>query len=173
MTFEQLKDKGKETVKAVPELFVTFQKLYVAKFGSHFCVGCPDGFNSAWDLFEKKIKPVKVMNETNFVFKKNHLIYSQKSHSHYGQANITDEIAIRLLQESLGNIAHFEKFPDNWKELVYGVVSKKQNNVETENLVATNEVTKGKPKKISNKQTVKEPNFSQQKGFFKNQKKIV
>lgn len=62
------------------------------------------------------------MNDPNakFILKKNRIIYSTKSHADYGIANITDEIAVRLLNESYDNIVHFETFPEDWKELAEG-----------------------------------------------------
>lgn len=123
--WEEIIKTGADGLRTNPELFVKFTKLYKQIFGSDICLTCPGGFASAWGAFEATYKKnIYKMSKSKtpglFVFKKNHLIYSTKSHSHFGAANITDEIAINLLRENRAFLQHFEKYPDNWEALVEG-----------------------------------------------------
>lgn len=64
----------------------------------------------------EKINLKQKQMESNFKLKEGKLL--SFGGSHYTAANITDEVAIRLLKSNESNLLHFDSYPENWKELI-------------------------------------------------------
>lgn len=56
--------------------------------------------------------------ERKFLLKDNIVQYYPAHHCHYTNANLTDEIAIEMLSRSPRMISNFEKYPENYLELI-------------------------------------------------------
>ncbi len=70
----------------------------------------------AYSRDNKKINLKQKQMESNFKLKEGRLV--SFGGSHYTTANITDEVAIRMLKSNESNIGNFVTYPDNWKELI-------------------------------------------------------
>lgn len=136
MTIEEI---SKLTLKQVQGNVIYERELkrtYFELFKSHLtitCGGCIDDaiYNIRYYL-NKQNK--KVMNSSNTLFRffSNVVLYVPKWHEHITNDNLTDSRAIELLRLTQANIKHFEKFPDNWKELVAGKVADDLKSIEVE-----------------------------------------
>ena len=56
--------------------------------------------------------------ERRFLLKDDIVQYYPAHHCHYTNANLTDEIAIEMLSRSPRMISNFEKYPENYSELL-------------------------------------------------------
>lgn len=114
-TYETL-TKGKDE-NGIPFLKHIFQLHY--KIFGETCSNCP-GKITGYIQKLKNFNPTKKMETTSKIFqlKEGVIIPVAGTSDAYSNANLTDEIAIKLLAENPNRKALFEKIPDNLDHLI-------------------------------------------------------
>lgn len=120
---EQIRDATYETLtrgkdeKGIPFLKHIFQ-LHFKIFGET-CSNCP-GKITEYIQKLKQFNPIKKMETTLKLFqlKEGVIIPVAGTSDAYSNANLTDEIALKLLADNPNRKALFEKLPDNLDELI-------------------------------------------------------
>ena len=124
------------------------KSFYFTYFGKKLVERCNNCFVDAYfELYNLSKNPEKIYNMENqqFQLKKGILISLHGQVKDLTRANCTDKDAIDLLKKYPGHISSFEKYPDNWQELISGKKYKletKDENVTSEEKPAYRKKTK-------------------------------
>lgn len=114
-----------EKISHSDDLLAELSYSYFKEYGSEPC--CPNTLKEFHDkilseivLIESNLKFKQSMETTErkFLLKDNIVQYYPAHHCHYTNANLTDEIAIEMLSRSPRMISNFEKYPENYLELI-------------------------------------------------------
>jgi len=122
-TLEQIRDATYETLTrgkdkdGIPFLKHIFQLHY--KIFGETCSNCP-GKITGYIQKLKKFNPIKKMETISktFQLKEGVIIPVAGTSDAYSNANLTDEIAVKLLADNPNRKILFEKLPDNLDELI-------------------------------------------------------
>lgn len=120
---EQIRDATYETLtrgkdeNGIPFLRHIFELHY--KIFGETCSNCP-GKISGYIQKLKNFNPIKKMETTSKIFqlKEGVIIPVAGTSDAYSNANLTDEIAVKLLADNLNRKILFEKLPENLDELI-------------------------------------------------------
>lgn len=88
------------------------------------CASCPGKVLSYINSLRSYIKMnnIKKLNDTDqkgeFQLRKDAIVPIPGTRVVYGAGNMTDEVAIKILQRNPGAIRLFKKFPKNWEKLI-------------------------------------------------------
>lgn len=119
---KELMDAGREAIANDPELKQNFIAVFNTNFAPvQYCETCPGALNSAFDFMEAKYnqeKPIENMVQKNSAFKikGNGTIKDPKRGKTFGNANLTDEDAFKLLEQSENWADAFSEKPADWQE---------------------------------------------------------
>lgn len=118
---------GLSAIKRSPELYAEFDQVFMLENGGESC-GCAGEVTA---IFERWSQEVQTKQITMEVTKKEFVMtpgvkHHVDSNEYYTNHNMTDEIAIAFLKENQNRIKWFEKFPENWQDLIAGKQEKKQ-----------------------------------------------
>ncbi|WP_310381842.1 hypothetical protein [Flavobacterium sp.] len=119
---EQIRDATYETLtrgkdeKGIPFLKHIFELHY--KIFGETCSNCPDKI-SGYIQKLKNFNPIKKMETTKtFQLKEGVIIPVAGTSDAYSNANLTDEIALKLLSDNPNRKILFEKLPENLDDLI-------------------------------------------------------
>jgi hypothetical protein len=120
MTAKEIQEKWRTVgLKKIEHDQKTREDFYgdYAKFFGHPCVTCTSKLNS---YFLKLINSkTETMEERKFILKNILLQVTDRAvRGHYTNANMTDKKAIEILKVNPAHIQSFEKYPENWNELI-------------------------------------------------------
>lgn len=133
MTVETLENLISEPFDTLVQDIRKVERLasfYRAIYGSDACIGCGgiDTFRKYYSrIKEEGLQIMKNRENSTFLLKKSISARPMKFGSNVmvSNANLTDELAIEFLQINPNRISLFEKYPENWRELI-GIFSDEQ-----------------------------------------------
>lgn len=123
MNAEQIIKVGFERVIQKKELQVELQRIYFDLFKERLVITCnnciEDGlFRIGYFLKKQQTNNKMITSQSLFKLRPTVVLYVPAWHGHLTNDNLTDEKAIALLKLTSANIKHFEKYPENWRELI-------------------------------------------------------
>ena len=124
-----LLDRAIQIIKGgIAPLFLDLEKLnefdevFFAIFGERIKVCCGKTHQHYFDRLKKYIEMAN--QERKFLLNKD--IQMHTNNNVYTSVNMTDELAIALLKQDKRRISNFERFPENWVELIEGETKPKK-----------------------------------------------
>ena len=123
MTAEQIIKLTYHQIRNDDLLLRELGRVYFSIFNEKLVLSCNNCIDDAlWRikhfLKHNKNKKTKIMEEQLFKLKEGLVLYVRTWHKHITNSNLTNQVAIDLLKLNNRNINNFEKYPDNWKELL-------------------------------------------------------
>lgn len=128
---KRIVEYGKDEIRKGGEAFLDFQEVFTKYFSRDYnltCDTCGRGFHQAYDLLVhtyNNYKTIAMINpNSQFTFKAPNgrvnavVLFCANKHKSYSNETLTDDVAILILKENPTQIIHFERYPDNWQEIV-------------------------------------------------------
>lgn len=145
-----------------PTIQRELQEIHLKLFKVNFRVNCGNCIKQAYVDIRAKLNE-SITNQTKksmseFELKKGVNGDSKQIHFEHDiitNDNITDESAIRILKKMPGHIVTFSKFPENWRDIVFGKTSIEPVNEKIELPIGDSHV---EPAKFTPKITLKNKN---------------
>lgn len=119
-----VRDKAIEIVRGgITPLFSDLKKIneldevFFAIFGERIKLCCGKNEQYYFSRLKKYVESMAAKSlENKFLLKKS--VQMHTNNNVYTHLNMTDELAIALLKQDSRRIANFEKYPDNWQEII-------------------------------------------------------
>lgn len=125
MDYKRANEIAKKVIEGGKNKITDEEKAFAGKvfkeLNGHPFRSCTNCWNDLYILTAIKLKQItenKISPMAQFKLKANKLI-QMHGMDPIGQANMTDEKAIKILSISKGHIKNFDEYPANWEELVY------------------------------------------------------
>lgn len=114
--------------RKLKQQFISLCKIL---FQTNLCAKCNSSIKQAFLNF-KSITPkqINTMEKREFILKPNTVLWVESLQKHVTNANLTDDIALALLNKNKGYAKYFEKIPANWQQVQSAVPVKSQTPVQ-------------------------------------------